>query len=301
MLAVIIPYYKLIFFEATLKSLANQKDKRFKVYIGDDASLESPTQLLAQFQGDFDFTYHRFNENLGGISLAQQWERCIALSEQEEWIMILGDDDVLEFDVVSKFYENLIMIENYGSTVVKFSSIVVDDLGQSISPLFKHPTVELPIDAYLKKVLHQTRSSLSEYLFLRKNYEKYGFYNYPLAWHSDDRAWIEFSDSKPVYSIIDSIVYIRLSEQSITGKKDNFLLKNQVTIDFLKFLWNKNAFKKNQNLLLMYRYEVEIKKYRKLFFIEWRNLVYHYLLNFDFVAFMKFVRRLIVSLSVKNI
>lgn len=40
MLAIIIPYYKFTFFEATLQSLANQTDQRFKVYIGDDASLE---------------------------------------------------------------------------------------------------------------------------------------------------------------------------------------------------------------------------------------------------------------------
>lgn len=40
MLAIVIPYYKLTFFEETLQSLANQSDKRFKVYIGDDASPE---------------------------------------------------------------------------------------------------------------------------------------------------------------------------------------------------------------------------------------------------------------------
>ena len=46
MLAIVIPYFKLTFFEATLQSLANQTDKRFKVYIGDDASPESPIFLL---------------------------------------------------------------------------------------------------------------------------------------------------------------------------------------------------------------------------------------------------------------
>lgn len=46
MLAIIIPYYKLRFFEATLESLANQTDKRFKVYIGDDASPENLADLL---------------------------------------------------------------------------------------------------------------------------------------------------------------------------------------------------------------------------------------------------------------
>lgn len=296
MLAIIIPYYKLTFFEATLNSLANQTDKRFKVYIGDDASPEEPTQLLNQFQGKFNFKYHRFKINLGSVSLTKHWERSIGLSGTEEWLMILGDDDVLELDVVSKFYENLDKIEVFEIQVVKFSSVVVDCLGKKISRLFKHPTIELPIDSYLKKIMHQTRSSLSEYLFTRKTYEKYKFYNYPLAWHSDDRAWIEFSDNKPIYSVNASIVYIRLSKESITGNRDNLYVKNQVTIDFLKFLWQKNTFKKDQNLQLMYAYEVEIKKNRKLFFNEWKYLFYLYILNFEFVTFIKFIRRLLISL-----
>ena len=41
MLSIIIPYYKLTFFEATLQSLACQSAKRFKVHIGDDASPKS--------------------------------------------------------------------------------------------------------------------------------------------------------------------------------------------------------------------------------------------------------------------
>ena len=91
MLAIIIPYYKLTFFKATLQSLVAQTDKRFKVYIGDDASPEDCSVLLQQFQGQIDFKYHRFDANLGAISLTQQWERCIALSNYEQWLMILGE------------------------------------------------------------------------------------------------------------------------------------------------------------------------------------------------------------------
>ncbi|OOV29296.1 hypothetical protein BXU11_05095 [Flavobacterium sp. LM5] len=95
MLAIIIPYYKLTFFEATLQSLAAQTCQDFKVYIGDDASPENPAMLLEKYKGKFDFVYHRFATNLGGTSLTKQWERCITLSGNEEWLMILGDDDVL--------------------------------------------------------------------------------------------------------------------------------------------------------------------------------------------------------------
>ena len=46
MIAIVIPYYKLIFLEATLISLSNQTDKRFRVYIGDAASPINPRGVI---------------------------------------------------------------------------------------------------------------------------------------------------------------------------------------------------------------------------------------------------------------
>lgn len=58
MLAIVIPYYKLTFFDETLQSRVNQKDQRFKVYIGDDASPEDWTVLLEKYKAPF--YYHQF-------------------------------------------------------------------------------------------------------------------------------------------------------------------------------------------------------------------------------------------------
>ena len=73
MIAIVIPYYKLTFFESILQSLANQTDKRFNVYIGDDASLDDPSSLLEKYNNQFDFVYHKFEKNIGSISLVNQW------------------------------------------------------------------------------------------------------------------------------------------------------------------------------------------------------------------------------------
>jgi hypothetical protein len=53
-----------------------------------------------------------------------------------------------------------------------------------------------------------SRSSLSEHVF-SEHHMKIWFFNYPLAWNSiDDRAWFEFSDDKPIYTINNSVVFI---------------------------------------------------------------------------------------------
>jgi len=83
-LAIIIPAYKEPFLYEALESLARQDDLRFKVYVGDDASPANLKEIVDQFTDRLDISYHRFSENLGGTSLAQQWNRCVRMSA-EPW------------------------------------------------------------------------------------------------------------------------------------------------------------------------------------------------------------------------
>ena len=293
MLAIIIPYYKFSFFEETLQSLANQTSKRFKVYIGDDASPENPSVLLEKYQGKFDFVYHRFDENLGGKSLPQQWKRCIALSANEEWIMVLGDDDVLGKTVVESFYNNQDVF--LGKTnLIRFASKKL--FGKDIvdSSVFVHPKWESATAAFYRKFAKTTRSTLSEYIFSRASYLKFGFYDYPLAWNSDDRAWLEFSDGKPIFTINESIVYFRLSDLNISGRQDNLLLKNKSEIEFYKFIVvsKLKEFNKEQQLRLLRRYQAELRTTRSLKISEFFFLFFLYLkyANTDWVR--KFYKKI---------
>ena len=298
MLAIVIPYYKLTFFDATLQSLADQADKRFKVYIGDDASPENPSVLLEKYQGKFDFVYDRFDENLGGLSLVKQWERCIALSSQEEWIMILGDDDVLGENVVEEFYKNLGEIKLYGSNVVKFASQTNDILKSTLSKIYQHPKLVDAATFYCKRLKGEVRSSLSEHVFKRKAYLKYGFKNYPLAWHSDDMAWIDFAEKIPIFSINEAFVKIRVSFESITGKTIYLRKKNEAEIQFFTDIVKTKLtlFTKEQQLKLLYQLEVSIKKCRKLKLNEWLLLFPFYIKYFKLIPFMKYIRRFLINI-----
>lgn len=52
LLAIVIPYYKPDFFEETLQSVAAQTDKRFTLYIGNDASAHDPLPLIQKYFPD---------------------------------------------------------------------------------------------------------------------------------------------------------------------------------------------------------------------------------------------------------
>ena len=177
LLAIIIPYYKLTFFRETLKSLAAQTDLRFTVYIGNDASPENPEDLLKEFEGKFKLVYKKFDQNLGGTSLTKQWERCIEMMQEEEWLMVLGDDDTLSEQVVEKFYENLLTF-NKTSNVVRFSSQVIDENGDPVARVYQQPQYEDPIHSYYRKFTGENRGSLSEFIFRSGQYNKFKFKNY---------------------------------------------------------------------------------------------------------------------------
>jgi glycosyltransferase involved in cell wall biosynthesis len=293
-LSIVIPYFKHTFFEETLQSLCNQTDQRFKVYIGDDASPENPSDLLEKHKGKFDFIYHRFETNLGGISLTQQWERCIALTGDEEWLMILGDDDFLGTNVVEQFYVHLSEFQSKAN-VVRYASQLVHEPEQTQSKIYTHPVWEIATVAFYRKFRRITMSSLSEYVFSRKAYEKYGFYNYPLAWNSDDRAWLDFSQDQPIYSINEAVVYPRMSHLNITGKRDNLEFKNQSTAAFFNYIIQSkiNDFNKYERIKIIRKYYFELKKVKSLGTKDWIFIIKHYLLNLNFLAIKDFLKKYI--------
>lgn len=294
MLAIVIPYYKLTFFEETVQALANQTDKRFKVYIGDDASAEDPSALLNKYKEKFDFSYHRFETNLGGTSLPQQWERCIALTADEEWIMILGDDDYLGDNVVEQFYAQLPEF-NSKSNVVRFASQLVYEIEKTKSKIYTNPVWESATDAFYRKFRRIAMSSLSEYVFSRKAFEKYGFYDYPLAWNSDDQAWLDFSDGKLIYSINQSIVYPRMSKENITGKMDNWKLKNESSVTFYHFLIQDKLqyYTKYESIKIIRKYYFELKKVKPLDAKDWLFITKYYIKNLNVLAVKGFVQKYI--------
>ena len=293
MLAIVIPYHKLLFFEKTLRSLSNQTDKRFKVYIGDDASPENPYSLLQKYKDSVDFIYHRFEDNLGSISLTKHWGRCIDLINAEEWLMILGDDDVLGNNVVEVFYNNIKSINSKKISVIRYSSQIIEETDVNLSQVFKNPELEMAAKSFWRKHRGKTRSSLSEYVFKKDQYLKYNFRNYPLGWCSDDMAWLEFSNYNYIYSINKAIIFIRETSSSISGKKDNLRLKKEAELSFfLDIVKNKlSMFKRENQIELLMSTELLLKRKIKLTNKEWGYFARGYLATFSLIANLKFIRR----------
>ncbi len=231
-LAIVIPYFKINFFEQTLKSLEAQTSKDFSVYIGNDASPHDPEKHIGAILKNTFYEYISFGNNLGGELLSKQWDRILGQVKDEEWFMILGDDDVLAPNFVEIFYQNLQEIEAAKLNVVKFKQRWIDEAGIPTTGFTDYPKLIDPFERHLQ------RSSLSEHIFRKSSYKKYGFKEFPLAWKTDNMAVIDFSEGKPLFFIDETFVEIRVSPESISGQTDNSTEKCKAKIQYEKHLIN---------------------------------------------------------------
>jgi len=300
-LAIVIPYYKLTFFEYTLQSLAKQTDQQFKVYIGDDASPENPVALIEKYKGKFDYDYHRFENNLGGFNLAEQWNRCVELTANEHWVMVLCDDDVLSENCVLEFYKNLEQINKNEINVVRFATDLIDEEGNKFKEIISHPTIEKATDFFIRRQNGGTRNSLSENIFKKEIVSKVKFKNFPLAWHSDDLALLEFSYFGNLFTINEALVYFRLSAINITNKKNNILEKSEGSFQFFYYLLHKHStkFTFQENNIIQERLENNILQNKKNI-KKWVSILSLYSRNFNFKGFLNLLWKLLQSIKKNN-
>lgn len=293
-LAIVIPYYRIEYFEKTLNSLAKQTNKNFNVYIGNDASPDNPNKLIKQYSSTISIKYTKFDRNIGLNSLVNQWKRCISLINDEKWLMLLGDDDMLSDDAIEMWYEHFEDF-NSKSNVIRFSTQLINEKEECTSEIFNHPQWESGTDSFFRKFDRKTRSSLSEYIFSKDSYEKFGFLDLDLGWHSDDRAWLDFSNKKPIYSITDAIIFIRFSESSISGSENNLYLKRKASIKFYESLIKNrvSVFSKTQKIEIIKRYTFLKRSQRPLKLIEWINLLLYYIKFFQLKSFKQFIKAFI--------
>ena len=260
MLLILVPYFKIEFFQETLKSLEAQTCKDFKLYISNDASSENPEELINSTLKTAPFSYKKYSNNLGGKNLVKQWERMINDAKLSGWFMILGDDDVLSENFVEEFYKNLPEIKENKCNVIKFSQQWIDEDGAPINDFTSYQKLLKPGENLNFKLAKGHRSSLSEYIFNTDSYHKFGFVDLPLAWGTDDLAILEFSNGKPIYFIEEAKVFVRISPKNISGREDNNELKRAAGRTYEKYILQKH-FSKLEKTYILAKADSHIKYY----------------------------------------
>lgn len=285
-LAIVIPAYKSNFLRETLVSLEKQTNKAFVLYIGDDNSPENLWEIVKDFTDTLCIKYRKFETNLGGKDLVAHWSRCIDMVEEEEWIWLFSDDDLLEHNCVSVFFD--FIEKNKQAALVHFPIKVIDNQG-NIIPNFgginPFPPVLSSAGFYEEKLRGRIQSFVVEYVFKKSLYEQEGgLANFDLAWCADDATWIKFASRTGIYTLTGAAVKWRYSGVNISSQTTNqsiFYRKIEAKIAYLH--WVTTFFKERglthtlDNFSLIKWFILELKENNKLDILTRVRLTYQYL------------------------
>lgn len=227
-LAIIIPAYKEKFLSRTLECLVSQTNKAFTVYIGNDAGDAGIEEIVSRYKDHLDIRYQYFENNLGSLSLVKQWERCLALIQNEEWLWLLPDDDYADPQCVELFYDQL---KKSDFDLFRFNVHFVnaDEIIFKTNALL--PDVQPAFDSLMEKLSFTRPSTVAEFIFNRKKFEKIGFIEIPMAWGTDDLLWYMLGKDKGIRNCNEAFVYLRQSHLNISNNYSS-LGKKKIKANF---------------------------------------------------------------------
>lgn len=239
-LAVVIPAYKAAFLESTLQSLADQTDKRFTVYIGDDNSPNNLQPIVEKFKAVLDIQYHRFQNNIGAKHLVHQWNRCVALTRNEKWIWLFSDDDTADTNCVETFYKTVEQ-DNNRFDVYRFDTRVIDQKNKVLEETPESPFTESSLHMAINLLRFKRGNSIVDHIFSKAVYTKCnGFVYTDYAQGADWASSVLFSRDKGICTMPGAKVNWRLSGQNISGKA---AYTNEMLLGHLQFCnWLKGHF-----------------------------------------------------------
>jgi len=236
-LAIVIPAFKADYFRDALESIAAQTDRRFRVYVGDDASPADLGAVAAEFSNRIDLVYHRFSENLGQRDLVGHWMRCLDLTEGEEWVWLFSDDDIMEPACVAAFYRQL--AHDDATDLYHFDPVIIDGKGDLVRVPPGFPASLSATEFFYRKINYRLASFAVEYVFRQQALRAMGgFVPFDLAWCSDDATWMTFACRQPIRTVQGARIHWRASPINITSQRNNRgLVERKVAMQFRFLRW----------------------------------------------------------------
>ncbi|HCM22680.1 MAG TPA: hypothetical protein DIC46_18340 [Porphyromonadaceae bacterium] len=225
-IAIVIPAYKSDFFKETFESIINQTDSNFHVYIGNDAGDKKIEKIIYSFEerANMKITYRYFENNLGQTSLTAHWNRCLEMLQNETWIWLFSDDDLMDKDCIKNFRK--VQLKYPDISVFKFNSIKFANEKLLKKNIF--PERFSQIDFLKIKFNYISESYAVEYIFKKELLNHCGYFpDFPLGWCSDDLFWIKCMSISDIITIPESLVHWRYSGQNISGRMNTKKIAEQ--------------------------------------------------------------------------
>lgn len=212
--SICIPAYKSKFLKECIQSILSQTLGDLELIVLNDCSPEPIEEIVSQFE-DNRITYTKNSSNVGSLNLVDNWNKCLSMAHGE-YIMIMGDDDLLEPDYLEEFSK---LIAKYPELdVYHCRSKIIDDDGNTVMLTPSAPEFERVYDSIWHRLRQYRSNYISDYLYRTESLRRQeGFYYLPLAWGSDDITAFIASAEKGIAHTNRPVFNYRSNRLSITS------------------------------------------------------------------------------------
>jgi glycosyltransferase involved in cell wall biosynthesis len=218
LLEIVIPAYSVRYLEDLLDSLCAQTCNNFKTLVVDDDSPENVADVCQRYVTKLHIRYVHFSPNFGRNDLMAHWNRAVRESSAP-WIIVPGDDDMLDPNCVEAFYNELAQHGNRYD-VYSFGHRAIDSDGKRIR---EAPSQDIDSAAQflMRRFSSYIEASPVCYVFSMRAFERAGgFVSFPRGWHSDDASYALFSSRTGIKSITGAYASWRKHGRSLSDVLD---------------------------------------------------------------------------------
>ena len=231
----LLPAYESAFLKEALISIKQQVYSDFHCLVSDDCSPEPIKSIFDSIVGrDSRFEYRRNEENIGGKSLISHWQLLVEMCKTEFFIMA-SDDDIYEPEYLQQIDK---LTSKYPDVNLFRSRVKI--INEKEEVYWQEPIFEEKLDQlHFFRYVYPSCFAYCEAAYCYRTYafrEKGGYYEAPLAWHSDNATHILMAENGCAFTK-EVLFGFRVSGESISGSNSQKNAALKVEATFLFWDW----------------------------------------------------------------
>ena len=162
LVSIAIPAYKRKWLKETIDSALLQDYPNIELIIVDDHSPQNLKEVVEPFLSDKRVSYYYNKINLGGKSVANNWNKCLEYANGE-FFVLLCDDDVLMPNFVS---ELLKLTDKYPKcNIFHGERVLYHENTDSLESMVSWPEYESFVDFQKNKKKGKRKHTITEFLY----------------------------------------------------------------------------------------------------------------------------------------
>ena len=219
------------FIQSCLESAINQDYPFYNIVILDSGSTDNTLNIISNYLNagekiKIEYTNQR-------LTIIQNWSRILDYPKNE-WFTILGQDDILSLDFLSKI--RLLILKNNNSFLYRSNFNLIDEDGHTIRKCKPIPEIQNANEFITKRFQSLQDSFATGYVINSEAYRHSGGINYyPDLLFADDVLWVKLSLDKPVITSPEFLFNYRFHSSSTSGtpNQDNLVEAGELYLSFL--------------------------------------------------------------------